>query len=96
MHDMERFGLSTALPATAIMDRKGRIAFRILGALHTHELVRRLDYLLSDSAGPEPERLVNAFPSVPTVAARVGHDRAEDEIHSHGGVGMEGPSLVPS
>ena len=95
-HDMERFGLSTALPATAIIDREGRVAFRLLGPLTRRQLVRRLNYLLAGSQGAAPERFVSHMPDLPGSHEGEGHDHGDDEDHAHGGVGMEGASLVPS
>ncbi len=95
-HDMERFGLSTALPATAIIDREGRVAFRLLGPLKRRQLERRLNYLLSGSQGPPPERFISQVPDLPGSHEGDGHDHADGEDHAHGGVGMEGASLVPS
>lgn len=95
-HDMERFGLSTALPATAIIDREGRVAFRLLGPLRRRQLERRLDYLLSGSQGSPPERFVSHMPDIPSSHEGEGHHHGDEEDHAHGGVGMEGASLVPS
>ena len=94
--DMERFGLSTALPATAIMDRDGSVAFRLLGPLQRRKLKRRLDYLLSGSQGPSPERFVSLLPDLPGSREGDAHDHSDSEGHAHGGVGVEGASLVPS
>ena len=54
---MERFGLGVALPATAILDQEGEIAFRIIGILERKDLTRRIDYLLSGKQGKAPEPL---------------------------------------
>ena len=62
---MERFGLSTARPATAIIDREGSVAFRLLGPLRRRQLVRRLNYLLAGSQGTAPERFVSHMPDLP-------------------------------
>ena len=94
--DMERFGLSMALPATAIIDQEGRIAFRLLGKLKRKQVVRRLEYLLSGSRGAEPDRFVNSFPDTPSRHEEGEHGHEGDGNHAHGGVGMEGASLVPS
>ena len=92
--DMERFGLSTALPATAIIDQEGCIAFRFVGVLKRQQIVRRLEYLLSGSQGVVPERFLNSMPDAPSRHEGGEHEDGED--HAHGGVGMEGASLVPS
>ena len=94
--DMERFGLATALPATAIIDQEGRIAFRLVGKLKRKHVVRRLEYLLSRSQGTEPERFVNSFPDTPSRHEESRHEHEDDENHANGGVGVEGASLVPS
>lgn len=86
----------TALPATAIIDRDGSVAFRLLGPLKRRQLERRLNYLLSGSQGKPPERLVSHVPDLPGSQEGDGHDHADGEDHAHGGVGMEGASLVPS
>lgn len=78
---MEQLGLGHALPATAIFDRNGQIAFRIIGALDRKSLAKRIEYLLNGKQGKSP-------------AAVLGH--VEDEEHTHGGVGVEGASMVPS
>lgn len=99
--DMERFGLLPALPATVIVDRDGRIFARILGPLTREDITIRLDWLLGPRSEPVPAPLVNHFED-----AHAGHDHskegqakddhAKEEDHAHGGVGMEGASLVPS
>ena len=92
--DMDRLGLGTALPATAIIDQDGRIAFRIIGVLERKDLVRRLDYLLSAKRGKAPEPVIDTLSEAPD--AHGGHEHAEEEEHAHGGMSMEGASLVPS
>ena len=92
--DMDRFGLGTELPATAIIDRDGRIAFRIIGILDRRDLVRRLDYLLSGKRGKAPEPVIDTLSGAPD--SHEGHEHAEEEEHTHGGMSMEGASLVPS
>jgi thiol-disulfide isomerase/thioredoxin len=89
--DMERFGLGTALPATAILDRDGSIAFRILGPLGEAELRARLEWLLGGRAASAPEAVLNNFEK-----AHAEHEHAGAEDHAHGGVGLEGASTVPS
>lgn len=44
--DMERFGLGAVLPATAIIDRDGRIVWREIGIIKPAELRKELDKLL--------------------------------------------------
>lgn len=94
--DTQRFGLGTALPATAIIDQDGQIAFRMVGALRRKQVVRRLNYLLGDKRGMEPARFSDSFPDASSRPGDEGYDHGEDEDHAHGGVGLEGASLVPS
>ena len=94
--DTERFGLGTALPATAIIDQDGRIAFRMVGALRRKQVVRRLNYLLGGKRGAEPAHFLDSFPGTSERHGDEAHDHGEDEDHAHGGVGLEGASLVPS
>lgn len=94
--DMERFGLSTALPATAIIDRDGLVAFRLLGPLKRGQVVRRLEYLLSGSQGRPPERFVGLAPDLRGPHEDDSHERGGGEGQAHGGAGIEGASLVPS
>ena len=95
--DMERLGLGVALPATAIIDKDGRIIFRIIGPLKRKALAQRIDYLLSDKQGKAPEPLIDVLSEAnPDDHDQEGHDHGEDEEHSHGGVGVEGASMVPS
>ena len=96
VQDMERFGLSTTLPATAIIDRDGHVAFRLLGPLKRQQFVRRLEYLLSGSQGPAPERFVSFVPDASVPHEGDGHDHEGGEGHAHGGVGGEDASSVPS
>jgi len=86
---MEQLGLGTALPATAIVDREGQIAFRIIGILERKELTRRLDYLLSGKQGKAPEPVIDTL-------SKAADDHGKEEEHTHGGVGVEGASMVPS
>ncbi len=95
--DMERLGLGAALPATAIINADGRIIFRLIGPLERKALTQRIDYLLSDKRRKSPE------PHIDTLSEATldddheeGHDHGDEEEHSHGGVGLEGASMVPS
>ena len=85
---MEKLGLGTGLPATAFIDRDGRIVGRILGVLGKKDLQHRIEYLLGDRRGPPPAPLVDRTPK--------GHEHEGEEHHQHGGVSMEGASTVPS
>lgn len=80
--EMLRLGLGEALPATAVIDREGRIVGRILGPVDKGDLKKRIGWLLD--APP---------PVVDTMSGAIHH---HGEEHQHGGVGMEGASLVPS
>jgi thiol-disulfide isomerase/thioredoxin len=96
---MERLGLGTALPATAVLDRDGRIVGRILGPLEEKDLRARIEWLLADPAkrGPAPPALLNTFEQHPHgKGEEAGHEHEGEEDHQHGGVGMEGASTVPS
>ena len=91
---MDQLGLGQALPTTAIIAPDGRIAFRIIGVLERKVLTERLDYLLSAKTTKRPE------PHIDTLS-KSAQDRKEDthgkeEEHTHGGVGVEGASMVPS
>ena len=47
--DLEDLKLGQALPATAFLDREGRIAARVLGQVPKNELYERLDWLTGRS-----------------------------------------------
>ncbi len=95
--DMERMGVGTALPASAILDRDGRIVFRMLGLLRRDDLETRIEWLLGDRIGPPPADRVDNFPAAHEHPPGETHDaHAEEEDHAHGNVAMEGASLVPS
>jgi hypothetical protein len=91
---MEQFGLGQALPATAIIDEQGEIAFRIIGVLERKDLTRRIDFLLSGREGKVPEPLLDSLSKA--AGEHEGHEHAKEEEHTHGGVGVEGASMVPS
>ena len=81
--------------ASAGLDRRC-VVFRLLGPLRRPQLNRRLDYLLSGSQGSGPERFVSHLPEMGGSSEGAAHDHADDEGHAHGGVGLEGASMVPS
>jgi thiol-disulfide isomerase/thioredoxin len=56
--DLEDLKLGPALPATAFLDRDGRVAARVLGQIGKNELKERLEWLLGDRKGTPPELLV--------------------------------------
>jgi thiol-disulfide isomerase/thioredoxin len=59
--DMRRLGLGDALPATAILDPDGGVAFRIRGVVTLEDLTARIDHLLGEDVGEahDPARLVD-------------------------------------
>jgi hypothetical protein len=91
---MDQFGLGAALPATAIIDPQGQIAFRIIGILERKDLTRRLDYLLSGRQGKAPEAVIDTLSKA--AHEHEGHEHGKEEEHTHGGVDVEGASMVPS
>jgi thiol-disulfide isomerase/thioredoxin len=56
--DLDELKLGTALPATAFLDREGRIVARVLGQIAEQELYERLDWLTGNRQGPAPDPLV--------------------------------------
>ncbi len=90
--DMRRLGLGIALPATALIDRDGRVVARLIGLVEESELIERIDWLLGDRAAPPPPPLVNHLGAAKD---EHGHQEGEEE-HQHAAVAMEGASLVPS
>jgi thiol-disulfide isomerase/thioredoxin len=56
--DLEDLKLGTALPATAFLDRDGRIVARVLGQVPKDELYERLAWLTGDRKGPAPKAVV--------------------------------------
>lgn len=57
--DLKRLGLGEALPATAFLDREGRITGRVLGMLRKKDLNHRVEWLLGNHQGDAPKPLVN-------------------------------------
>lgn len=94
---MEQMGLGTALPATAVIDRDGCIAGRILGPLDEADLRARIEWLLGNRAGTPPEPVLNTFEKREQEHAKEhGHEHKEgEEEHAHAG-GIDGASTVPS
>lgn len=95
---MQQLGLGAALPATAVIDRDGRIVGRILGPLDETDLRARLEWLLADPAarGPAPRPLLNTFEKHEHAPGEEGHDEhGHAEEHAHA-PGMDGASTVPS
>lgn len=56
--DLDDLKLGTALPATAFLDREGRIVVRVLGQITKQELYERLEWLAGNRQGPAPDPLV--------------------------------------
>jgi thiol-disulfide isomerase/thioredoxin len=56
--DLDDLKLGVALPATAFLDREGRIVGRVLGQITRQELYERLDWLAGNRQGPAPDPLV--------------------------------------
>ena len=52
--DLLRLGMGAAVPATAFLDREGRIVARVEGQMREGDLRERLDWLLGDRIGPAP------------------------------------------
>lgn len=95
---MQQLGLGTALPATAVIDRDGRIVGRILGPLDETDLRARIEWLLADPAkrGAAPAPVLNTFEKHAHAPGEAGHDEhAHEEEHAHA-PGMDGASTVPS
>lgn len=57
--DLKRFGLGEGLPATAFINREGRIEGRVLGMLRKRDLRHRVEWLLGNRQGDPPQPLVN-------------------------------------
>jgi thiol-disulfide isomerase/thioredoxin len=55
--EMRRLGLGSLLPATAVFDRDGTRAFRIIGEVTRKRLVARLEWLLGPRTGEPPKEL---------------------------------------
>ena len=90
--DMARLGLGSALPATAVLDRDGSVVLRVDGVVDGPGLDAWIEWLLGDRAAPAPPVPIDAAAGLPT-----GHHGHDHHDHSHGpGVGLDGPSLVPS
>jgi thiol-disulfide isomerase/thioredoxin len=95
--DMMPLGLAEAVPATAIFDRDGRRAFRIIGEVHEDAITSRLDWLLGDRATAAPADLVLPPGVTPEHFAKHEAGEEDDDEH-HGGEAHEeeGGSAVPT
>src|SRR5438046_723364 len=56
--DLDDLKLGQALPATAFLDKEGRIVARVLGQAQKDDLKERLDWLTGDRSGPAPSPVV--------------------------------------
>ena len=56
--DLDDLKMGVALPATAFLDRNGRIVARVLGQITKEELTERLDWLNGNQQGPAPNPLI--------------------------------------
>jgi hypothetical protein len=56
--DLQDLKLGQGLPATAFIDRDGRIVARVLGPIEKDQLKERLDWMTGDRTAPAPESLV--------------------------------------
>lgn len=92
---MKELGLGEALPATAVIDREGRIVGRILGPLEEKDLRARIEWLLGKQTASAPPPVLNTFEKQKKEHAdEHGHKEGEEE-HAHAG-GLDGASTVPS
>ena len=86
------FGLGTAVPATGIFDRDGKLRFRIIGVSKQKDLQKRIDFLNSGQM-PEPDALVLP-PGISKEHFEQHHASGDtDEHHEHH---ESGGSEVPS
>jgi len=95
IEDMQRLGLGDALPATAFIDRDGRIVGRIIGMVNKAEVIRRVEWLLGDRQASAPPPLINTVEKHPHDHGHE-HGHEGEEEHQHASVGLEGASTVPS
>jgi len=57
--NMKALGLGETIPATAFVDKDGRVASRVLGELSRSDLNHRIEWMLGNRRGKEPPALVN-------------------------------------
>ena len=99
--DMQRLGLGSALPATAIINHTGQVVERIPGVVKKEDLEKRIEAILqgrSDHGVPaksEPDETHVESPGKKDEHDHP-HEHKEGEDHKHGGIGLEGASTVPS
>ena len=60
--DLDDLKLGQAIPATAFLDREGRIVARVLGQVSKDQLIERLEWLTGDRGGPAPKPVVENLP----------------------------------
>ncbi|MEO8596546.1 MAG: TlpA disulfide reductase family protein [Candidatus Solibacter sp.] len=56
--DLEDLKLGQAIPATAFLDKQGRVVARVLGQMSREQLAERLDWLTGEAKGPAPNPLL--------------------------------------
>ena len=88
---MEALGLPGALPATVVLDEEGGVAGRIVGVLQEGEVERYLAWVLKRP----PDRMERRGKGEDG-HAHDDHEHGQEKAHQHGGVGLEGASMVPS
>ena len=79
--DMKRFDVGAELPATAIIDRDGSVAHRLIGVVDEDELREKLDLLLGARAGREPPP-VQSDSAVDVDECCAQHEEVEPSAHS--------------
>ncbi len=57
--NMKALGLGEIIPATAFVDKDGRVATRVLGELSKSDLNHRIEWMLGNRRGKGPPALVN-------------------------------------
>jgi thiol-disulfide isomerase/thioredoxin len=92
--EMFGLGLATSIPATAIFDRDGSRAFRIIGEASEADLVARVEWLLGDRTVPMPPAL--ALPPGVTPEHFARHESGEEEDEDEHHADEEGGSAVPT
>jgi thiol-disulfide isomerase/thioredoxin len=91
--EMAALGLATSIPATALFDRDGSRAFRIIGEAKEADLVARVEWLLGERTASRPADLVLPPGITPEHFAEHGED--DDHEHEEASAG-EGGSAVPT
>jgi thiol-disulfide isomerase/thioredoxin len=98
--DMKPWRLATAVPATAVFDREGRLVFRLIGEIGEADLVPRLEWLLGGRQGEAPPELRLPAGITPEHFAEHEAGAEEGEEHHHEEEAQptesEGGSAVPT